>query len=195
MRVLLASRNQGKLKEFHQLLPGLELVPWPGEAPDIPEEGAFFQDNALQKATFARDWWAAHGTAPVAGVLADDSGLCVDALWGGPGVLSARFAPGLAPDPKNRLLLSLMPAHRPRTARFVCVLAWAPVAGDPETFSGVVEGELAPAPRGDQGFGYDPIFLPQGYQQTFGELPAEAKHQLSHRSRACEAFLAGLGLG
>jgi len=58
-----------------------------------------------------------------------------------------------------------------------------------------VEGELAPAPRGDQGFGYDPIFLPQGYQQTFGELPAEAKHQLSHRSRACEAFLAGLGLG
>ena len=193
MRVLLASRNQGKLKEFHQLLPGLELVPWPGEAPDIPEEGAFFQDNALQKATFAKVWWAKHGTAEVDGVLADDSGLCVDALWGGPGVLSARFAPGLAPDPKNRLLLSLMPAHRPRTARFVCVLAWAPVAGEPETFSGVVEGELAPAPRGDQGFGYDPIFLPDGYAQTTAEMTPEAKDAISHRGRAFRALAAALG--
>ena len=67
MRVLLASRNAGKLREFHQLLPGLDLVPWPAQAPDIPEEGAFFQDNALQKATFARAWWAEHGTEPVAG--------------------------------------------------------------------------------------------------------------------------------
>ena len=85
MDLLLASRNPGKLREFQQLLPGLALVPWPPEAPEIPEEGAFFQDNALQKATFARDWWLAHGTVPVDGVLADDSGLCVDALWGGPG--------------------------------------------------------------------------------------------------------------
>jgi len=75
MAILLASRNQGKLKEFQHLLPGLRLVPWPPEAPDIPEDGAFFQDNALQKATFARDWWSEHGTAQVEGVLADDSGL------------------------------------------------------------------------------------------------------------------------
>jgi XTP/dITP diphosphohydrolase len=195
MKILVATRNLGKLREFQQLLPGFELVPWPGPAPEIPEDGAFFQDNALQKATFARDWWAAHGTLPVAGVLADDSGLCVDALWGGPGVLSARFAPGLAPEPKNRLLLAMLPAGRPRTARFVCVLAWAPMTGNCSTYSGAVEGELAPEPRGDQGFGYDPIFVPQGHQQTFGELCADAKHQLSHRSRACAAFLAGIGQG
>ena len=194
MALLLASRNPGKLREFQQLLPGLALVPWPAGAPEIPEEGAFFQDNALQKATFARDWWLAHGTAPVDGVLADDSGLCVDALWGGPGVLSARFAPGLAPEPKNRLLLSMLPPGGPRTARFVCVLAWVPVQGAPRTFSGSVEGTLALEPRGGEGFGYDPVFIPEGQRQTFGELPAEIKHGMSHRSRACAAFLAGLQL-
>ena len=192
MDILLASRNAGKLEEFRQLLPGIQLFPWPPGAPEIPEEGAFFQDNALQKATFAQAWWAAHGTARVDGVLADDSGLCVDALWGGPGVLSARFAPGLAQDPKNRLLLSMVPEGRPRTARFVCVLAWAPAAGPPRTFSGTVEGTLAMEPRGSQGFGYDPVFIPEGHDCSFGELPAEVKHQMSHRSRACAAFLAGL---
>ena len=192
MDILLASRNAGKLSEFKELLPGLSLLPWPADAPDIPEEGAFFQDNALQKATFARDWWAEHGTARVDGVLADDSGLCVDALWGGPGVLSARFAPGLAQDAKNRRLLAMMPEDRPRTARFVCVLAWAPMAGAPRTFGGTVEGRLAAEPRGARGFGYDPLFIPDGLGLTFGELPADLKHRLSHRSRACAAFLAGM---
>jgi XTP/dITP diphosphohydrolase len=128
---------------------------------------------------------------PLDGVLADDSGLCVDALWGGPGVLSARFAPGLEPEPKNRLLLAMLPPGAPRTARFVCVLAWHPAAGAPRTFSGSVEGLLAPEPRGAEGFGYDPVFLPLGFDQTFGELPAAIKHTLSHRARACEAFLKG----
>jgi XTP/dITP diphosphohydrolase len=192
MKLLLASRNPGKLKEFQQLLTGIQLLPWPAEAPEIPEEGAFFQDNALQKATFARAWWSAHGTVPVDGVLADDSGLCVDALWGGPGVLSARFAQGLAPEPKNRLLLSMLPSGQPRTARFVCVLAWVPAKGGPRTFSGAVEGTLALEPRGSQGFGYDPIFIPQGEQSTFGELPAAVKQRLSHRGRASAAFLAEL---
>jgi len=192
MAILLASRNPGKLKEFQQLLGGFQLVPWPAEAPEIPEDGAFFQDNALQKATFARAWWARHGTFAVDAVLADDSGLCVDALWGGPGVLSARFAKDLAPDPKNRKLLALIPPGQPRSARFVCVLAWAPLAGAPRTFSGSVEGTLAQEPRGGQGFGYDPIFIPEGHQQTFGELPADIKHRMSHRSRACEALRAGL---
>jgi len=193
MDILLASRNPGKLKEFQTLLGGLKLLPWPREAPDIPEDGAFFQDNALQKATFAKAWWLEHGGAPVDGVLADDSGLCVDALWGGPGVLSARFAPGLAPDPKNRLLLSMLGPGQPRTARFVCVLAWAPImAGSPRTFSGSIEGALAMEPRGAQGFGYDPLFIPQGLQNTFAELSAEVKHQLSHRGRASAAFLRAL---
>ena len=190
--LLLASRNQGKLREFKDLLPGMAFTPWPAEAPDIPEDGAFFQDNALQKAAFARAWWLANREdQPLDGVLADDSGLCVDALWGGPGVLSARFAPGLEPEPKNRLLLAMLPPGAPRTARFVCVLAWHPAAGAPRTFSGSVEGLLAPEPRGAEGFGYDPVFLPLGFDQTFGELPAAIKHTLSHRARACEAFLKG----
>lgn len=192
MDILLASRNRGKLREFQELLDGHRLVAWPGQAPDIPEDGAFFQDNALQKAEFARAWWLRHGTGPVDGVLADDSGLCVDALWGGPGVLSARFAPGLAQDPKNRLLLSMIPAGQPRTARFVCVLAWAPMSEAPQVFSGSVEGVLAAEPRGGQGFGYDPIFIPREMESTFGELPADVKHRLSHRAVACRAFLAAI---
>ena len=192
MELLLASRNPGKLREFKELLPGVGLVPWPEGAPDIPEDGAFFQDNALQKARFAKAWWEGHGGAPVDGVLADDSGLCVDALWGGPGVLSARFAQELAPEPKNRKLLALLPEGAARTARFVCVLAWVPVNGRERTFSGSVEGTLATEPRGEQGFGYDPIFLPEGFDRTFGELDAAVKHGLSHRARASRAFLASL---
>ena len=173
MDILLASRNPGKLREFRQLLEGLNLLAWPEGAPDIPEEGAFFQDNALQKAAFAKAWWERHGAVPVDGVLADDSGLCVDALWGGPGVLSARFAPGLPQDAKNRLLLSMIPVGASRKARFVCVLVWAPMQGSPQVFAGTVEGALAGEPRGDQGFGYDPLFIPEDLESTFGELAAE----------------------
>lgn len=193
MKILLASRNAGKLREFAELLKGLAFIAWPAEAPDIPEDGAFFQDNALQKATFARTWWERHGSGPVDGVLADDSGLCVDALWGGPGVLSARFAPGLAQDAKNRRLLAMIPPGAERSARFVCVLAWAPMSGGAATFGGSVEGRLALEPRGAQGFGYDPLFLPEGYDLTFGELPSSVKQGLSHRSRASRAFLEALG--
>lgn len=195
MKILLATRNAGKVKEFRELLPGLELVPWPSGAPEIPEEGAFFQDNALQKAEFAKAWWQGHGDVPVDGVLADDSGLCVDALWGGPGVLSARFAKGAAQDVKNRRLLALMPPGAGRGARFVCVLAWAPMDGPSSTFGGSVEGTLAEGPRGDHGFGFDPIFMPEGHERTFGELPTEAKHALSHRARAARAFLDSLRKG
>ena len=200
LKALLSSRNAGKLREFAELLPQLQLVLWPVGAPELPETGAFFQDNALQKAEGARAWWLEHGTEPVDGVLADDSGLCVDALWGGPGVLSARFAPDLpAYRDKNHRLLSLLPAEADRSARFVCVLAFAPMPGrlpgDPFTVSGTVEGSLAFDHRGDRGFGYDPIFIPTGYDQTFGELPVEIKHTLSHRARASAALRARLGLG
>jgi XTP/dITP diphosphohydrolase len=189
LKVLLASRNAGKLREFSVLLPDLRLVLWPAGAPELPETGAFFQDNALQKAEEALAWWRKHGTEPVDGVLADDSGLCVDALWGGPGVLSARFAPDL-PDyrDKNRRLLAMLPEGADRGARFVCVLAFAPMKGHPFTVGGAVEGTLAFDHRGAGGFGYDPIFMPDGYDHTFGELPAETKHTLSHRARACAAL-------
>ncbi len=186
LKVLLASRNAGKLREFAELLPDLQFVLWPAEAPELPETGAFFLDNALQKAEGARLWWREHGTEPVDGVLADDSGLCVEALWGGPGVLSARFAPDLASyRDKNRRLLGLLPQGADRRARFVCVLAYLPMAGTAITASGAVEGSLAFEHRGESGFGYDPIFIPEGHDRTFGELPADLKHTLSHRSRAC----------
>ena len=195
LKVLLASRNAGKLREFAELLPGLALVPWPAAAPDLPETGAFFQDNALQKAEGARAWWLAHGTEAVDGVLADDSGLCVDALWGGPGVLSARFAPDLVGyREKNFRLLGLLPPGAARGARFVCVLAYAPVPGEAFAVSGAVEGSLALEPRGEGGFGFDPIFVPAGHDQTFGELPAAAKHALSHRARASAALVQILGV-
>src|SRR5664279_6299071 len=130
LKILLASRNAGKLREFSELLPDLEFVLWPAEAPELPETGAFFQDNALQKADGARTWWLEHGTEPVDGVLADDSGLCVDALWGGPGVLSARFALDLSTyQDRNHRLLAMLPEGAGRTARFVCVLAFTPMPG------------------------------------------------------------------
>jgi len=193
LKILLASRNAGKLREFATLLPEVTLVPWPAEAPELPETGAFFQDNALQKAEGARAWWLEHGTEPADGVVADDSGLCVDALWGGPGVLSARFAADLASySERNQRLLAMLPAGAARGARFVCVLAFAPMPtrsqGEPFTVSGTIEGTLAFQHRGEGGFGYDPIFIPDGYDQTFGELPAATKHSLSHRARACLAL-------
>jgi len=196
LKILLASRNAGKLREFAELLPDLQFVPWPAEAPELPETGAFFQDNALQKAEGARAWWLAYGTEVVDGVLADDSGLCVDALWGGPGVMSARFAPDLpAYRDKNRRLLAMLPGDTPRRARFVCVLAFVPLEGAPFTVSGAVEGSLAFEPRGEGGFGYDPIFLPEGHDQTFGELTSGLKHGLSHRARACTALRRRLAVG
>ena len=113
----------------------------------------------------------------------------MDALWGGPGVLSARFAPDLpAYRDKNHRLLAMLPEGSDRSARFVCVLAFAPSKGDPFTVSGAVEGSLAFEHRGKGGFGYDPIFIPNGYDQTFGELPVATKHTLSHRARACAAL-------
>ncbi len=193
MRLLLASRNPGKLRELAGLLPGIKLIPWPTEAPEIPEEGAFFRDNAAHKAAFARSWWQSHGSRSVDAVLADDSGLCVDALWGGPGVLSARFASDLPNDEKNRALLGMLQPGAPRTARFVCVLALAPIAESGlRFFEACVEGSLASEPRGGCGFGYDPIFLPDGFHQTFGELRDEVKARLSHRAKAARALLAAL---
>jgi XTP/dITP diphosphohydrolase len=190
LKILLASRNAGKLREFSELLPGIQFVLWPKDAPELPETGAFFQDNALQKAEGARDWWLRHGTEPVDGALADDSGLCVDALWGGPGVLSARFAADLALyRDKNHRLLAMLPEGANRGARFVCVLAFTSMKGTAFTVSGAVEGHLALDHRGEGGFGYDPIFIPDGHDHTFGELPAEIKHTLSHRARACAALL------
>ncbi len=192
-RILLASRNAGKLREFAGLLAEFTIIPWPADAPEIPEDGAFFKDNAAQKAAFARDWWRIHREEPVDFSLADDSGLCVDALWGGPGVLSARFAKELSMVEKNRALLAMLPLNAKRSARFVCVLALTSMAGNElRFFEGSVEGGLAAEPRGQQGFGYDPIFIPEGFNQTFGELSEDVKARLSHRAQAVQALRAAL---
>jgi XTP/dITP diphosphohydrolase len=130
--------------------------------------------------------------------LADDSGLEVDALGGDPGVISARYSGPGATDASNRrkLLAELapLPPTTPRTARFRCVLTLASPAGEIlGSWSGAVEGRIIAEERGEGGFGYDALFLPDGHEQTFAELPAAVKNQLSHRARATAAFLADRG--
>ena len=122
-------------------------------------------------------------------MLADDSGLCVESLHGGPGVLSARFARELEQDDKNRALLAMLPLDARRNASFVCVLAFAPFpSGELVYAEGWVEGKLALQPAGARGFGYDPIFIPKGYRRTFAQLGNRVKSRLSHRARACEVL-------
>jgi XTP/dITP diphosphohydrolase len=185
--VVLATRNPGKLRELDRILgsqirlAGLEDFPG---APDVPETGATFEENALLKARAI----AAHtGLAAVA----DDSGLCVDALNGMPGVLSARWAGEHGDDQANLDLLLAQIADVPdarRGARFVCAAALVAPGGREWVVTGTVEGRLIRVPRGSGGFGYDPIFVPDGFAQTTAEMTAEAKNAISHRGRAFRAL-------
>jgi XTP/dITP diphosphohydrolase len=190
-RLLLATRNRGKVAEFRALLgavPGLELVGLDDvpPLPEVLEDGDSFEANAVKKAlSIARD-----AGLPV---LADDSGLEVDALGGAPGVFSARFAgPGATDADNNRKLLDLLqdvPRAR-RTARFRCVLALAEPADFPPGAAlvrlerGVCEGRILSAPAGSHGFGYDPVFLPDGHARSMAELSAREKNRISHRALA-----------
>ena len=182
--LLLATGNAGKVREFARLLDGLpvrvlSLDAVPGyEAP--PEDGETFSDNARLKATAA----AAASGLPAIG---DDSGLCVDALDGGPGIHSARYAGPDATDADRRakLLTELegLPEDE-RGAAFECVIAVALPDGPVATVSGRCRGLLLAEERGENGFGYDPLFVPEGHSQTFAELSAADKDHLSHRGRA-----------
>ena len=192
--VVLATRNAAKLRELARILePSVALAgldEFPG-APDVPETGATFEENALLKARAI----ARHTGLPA---VADDSGLSVDALGGMPGVLSARWAGGHGDDRANLELVLAQVAHVPDTrlgARFVCAAALAlPPEGPAEgalrewVVTGQVEGRLIRAPRGSGGFGYDPIFLPHGFRQTTAEMTPEAKDAISHRGRAFRAL-------
>lgn len=188
MKLLVASRNRHKLDEIRAILdvPGLVLVgadDVPG-LPDVEEDAPTFEGNACKKAqTLARaaGCWA----------LADDSGLEVDALHGAPGVHSARYAgaPGDTPA-NNAKLLQALAGQANRRARFRCVLALASPAGGVRTVEGRCEGRILDAPRGLNGFGYDPLFVPDGCEQTFAELPAAAKNRISHRARALRRAMA-----
>jgi XTP/dITP diphosphohydrolase len=190
-RLILATRNAHKTSEIAAMLDGVfevvDLRDQP-DAPEVEETGETFAENAALKATaiarFTGGW-----------ALADDSGLEVDALDGAPGVRSARFAGEDATDAENNALLleklAALPASMP-TARFRCVLALARDGELLATFDGAVEGRILPSVQGGGGFGYDPLFLPEGHERSFGELPAEAKNAISHRSRALAKFRAWL---
>jgi XTP/dITP diphosphohydrolase len=183
-KLLIGSNNHDKALELRVLLKNsswqvVSLNELPHVAPP-PEDGLTFQANALKKARY-------YGTHFKLACVADDSGLEVDALDGAPGVFSARYAGEVANySDNNQKLLDALAGVAPddRTARFVCCAALVTPAGAMNVEIGTVEGRIADAPRGDQGFGYDPIFIPQGHTRTFGEMRAEEKHALSHRGRA-----------
>lgn len=197
-RVVVATRNRGKLREILRLLADagvtFDLVTIDELAPDaeLPEDEATFEGNALSKARAA---------ATVTGLpaLADDSGLEVDALDGAPGVWSARYA-GLPSDDarNNAKLMAAMAGVAPdrRRARFRCVAAFVDRERGLElTRAGACEGEILPAPRGDQGFGYDPLFLLPDKGRTMAELPLDEKNAVSHRAAAFKALARALAEG
>lgn len=191
--VVLASGNAGKLREINALLAELPYRVVPQSqlgVPDAAETGQSFIENAVLKARNA----ARHTGLPA---IADDSGLEVDALDGAPGVHSARYAGAVATDTANvaKLLAALrgVPPDR-RTARFQCVVVYVRNADDPTPLiaRGTWEGRIAEAPRGDSGFGYDPVFIVAGMDRTSAELPADEKNALSHRGQALRRLVSGL---
>ena len=182
-RLLLATANAGKVRELTLLLDGLGYAITSLRDHDgvrLPPEGeTSYRENALEKAR------AAAVAAPAAVALGDDSGLEVDALGGRPGVASARYGgPGLTDAERLARLLAEIRGASDRRARFRCVLALLAPWGEEIAVEGTVEGVLTDAPRGTQGFGYDPIFLVPARGRTFGELSDGEKDQLSHRARA-----------
>lgn len=186
--LVLATKNSHKVHEIAAILPpGCRLRTLADFPPmeDIPETGRSFAENAAIKAKAV--------SAKLGGwALADDSGLCVEALSGMPGVLSARYAGVHGDDVSNnsKLMheLRVLPALAPYRARFVCSLCLAREGEVRETFEGCLEGEIILSPRGVYGFGYDPLFVPKGYNRTLAEMRAEEKNSLSHRARALRQF-------
>lgn len=187
-RILIATTNRGKVREFTELTYGLGLefctAADVGIDLDVDETGSTFNENAAIKAI---EYSLATGML----AIADDSGLVIDALDGRPGVLSARYG-GLDLDfeKRMRLVLDEMDDARDRSARFVCSIALADSDGNVVvTVDGKCEGTIAAAITGDGGFGYDPIFIPTGFDQTFGELSSDIKNSISHRREAIRKII------
>jgi XTP/dITP diphosphohydrolase len=189
-RLILATRNPGKLAELRRILAAAgvsaavtDLDDVPG-MPEVAETGRSFTDNALLKARAV----AAFTGLPA---VADDSGLCVDALNGMPGVLSARWSGSHGDDEANLQLLLAQLADVPageRGAQFVCVAALVLPSGGEHLAEGTVLGQLTRSPRGSNGFGYDPIFVPDGFELTTAQMSAEEKDKISHRGKALRAL-------
>lgn len=189
-KLVVATRNRGKLKEIQAFLDGIVgLVKCAADYQDFPEtieDGVTFRENALKKAREAMQFTGLPA-------LADDSGLVVDALDGRPGVYSARFAGDGATDAANNLQLlnelEGIPAER-RRAAFVCELAFVTPSGLEQVFSGRIDGCILSSERGEGGFGYDPLFLVDGFDRTMAELTVQEKNRISHRGQALESFRA-----
>lgn len=186
MKLVIASRNHKKIEELKRILDGLDInilsVNDFPQLEEVIEDGLTFDENALKKARYV----CKHtGLA----ALADDSGLEVEALGGKPGVKSARYAGDNASDEDNirKLLKELegVPSDI-RNARFVCCIALVLPDGQEQIFWGYVSGKTIESPRGDQGFGYDPVFIPDGFQKTFAEMNSHDKDQISHRRKALD---------
>ncbi|MFL5953411.1 MAG: RdgB/HAM1 family non-canonical purine NTP pyrophosphatase [Gaiellaceae bacterium] len=185
MKLVLATRNDHKLREFREALPGYEILPLPDDVELPPETGETFAENALGKARAA---YEATGVP----AIADDSGIEATALDGRPGVRSARYAGENASDEENlqKLLDEVGAAGGDRSVAYVCALVHVDPSGEEWLFEHSCTGLLATAPRGAGGFGYDPAFIPDDYDdgRTMAELTPEEKHAISHRGKAAKAF-------
>lgn len=188
-KIVLGSKNKGKIQEFQEAFQDcqieiLSLNDFP-DCPDAPETGNSFEENASQKALFYQEFTGLPS-------LADDSGIEVDALGGAPGIYSARYAGEPANDFANnqKLLENLMgiPSEK-RTGRFVCVLAFADNGQILHLSRGISEGIVLEAPRGEKGFGYDPLFFVPDLKKTMAELSIVEKRQISHRGEALRKFV------
>ena len=207
MQLILATRNAHKTCEIQRILGPAFTVSDLSAQPKIPEireNGKSFEENAILKAVTVSQMVApprrgvrtSQRDVP-AFVIADDSGLEVDALGGAPGIFSARYAGENATDEENieKLLGELVrirPEETKKSARFRCVIALARQGELLGTFEGIVEGAVVERPRGSNGFGYDPIFIPRGFEGTFAELPSDVKNTISHRAKAIRALAAKL---
>ena len=184
---ILASNNQGKFREFKAILEplGYTIVPQAVAGVDfeVNETGETFEENAYLKASSV----AAYTHFPA---IADDSGLCVEALGGEPGVHSARFGGGKdwTDEQKYRYLLERLKDADDRRAKFVTCICCVTPGGETVTVHGECPGRILEEPAGDGGFGYDPVFAPEGYDQSFAQLGVEVKNRISHRARALAAF-------
>jgi XTP/dITP diphosphohydrolase len=192
-RLVLGTGNPGKVDELRALLSDLsiEVVPGPtlDDPPDVTEDADTLEGNAKKKAE-------AYRSSTGLPALADDTGLEVAALDGRPGVHTARFAgPDCSPEENKQKLLTVLNGVDNRRARFRTVVALVEQDDEVHTFEGVCEGTITTAPRGEGGFGYDPLFRPNRHDQTFAEMPPEAKNELSHRRRALDALRRFLASG